>query len=81
VADQLASAEESGIGEWHTSTSLMGTRLTTVYLGLLAGWRKRGRNWLPSHFDLLEPRFWLTSELPTNRSLSVCLRTAEFSSG
>src|SRR6202035_3071357 len=37
AADQLALAGESGIGKWHTSRSLLGTRLTTVYLGLCVG--------------------------------------------
>jgi ABC-type dipeptide/oligopeptide/nickel transport system ATPase component len=44
VADQLALAGESGIGKWHTSTSLMGMRLTTVYLGLLVGSGKWAAN-------------------------------------
>ena len=37
MADQLALAGESGIGKRLTSRSLLGTRLTTVYLGLLVG--------------------------------------------
>src|ERR1700676_1633099 len=34
---QVALARESGIGKWHTSRSLLGTRLTTLHPRLLVG--------------------------------------------